>query len=41
LIPATTEARTEDGFEGRELIQKVELTQKNGNNLKKLLGGSE
>ena len=41
LIPANTEARTEDGLEGRELNQKVGLTQKNGDNLKKLLGGSE
>ena len=41
LIPADTEARTEDGLEGRELNQKAGLTQKNGDNLKKLLGGSE
>jgi hypothetical protein len=41
LIPANTEARTEDGLEGRELNQKAGLTQKNGDNLKKLLGGSE
>ena len=32
---------TEDGLEGRELNQKVGLTQKNAENLKKLLGVSE
>jgi hypothetical protein len=41
LIPGNTEARTEDGLEGRERNQKVGLTQKNGDNLKKLVGGSE